>query len=345
MFNRNTWIALLVVFLALCLTLYLGIRGQQSTPITEKATISQPPPASQLAPKERQKTESAPITEKATISQSPISQSPPAITEIEKNASISQSPPAITEIEKNASISQSPPAVHEIVKTKIPAPQQGYLPAWKVGTTWSIQTQYYWFMPKQVYVENDRTPIRQIQWQFEIVDEDSQQFFVRVKSPTIPTTWMELMIDKPTLSIRRSVLHYVERGTEQAIAESYSGQGMVPYFAQLGEVPYQLPLFPLNKPGIVEYQRDASTDTEIFATKIAQTVQTTDDVHQVQEFLAAKLLKPMVIPDSSQYFIVKTREQDGAEQDYELDQVWAENLPWYLFSADNYSTSWLELER
>ncbi|NES22150.1 MAG: hypothetical protein F6K41_25300 [Symploca sp. SIO3E6] len=224
-------------------------------------------------------------------------------------------------------------------------PVQSYLPVWETGMSWTVQTQYFWSIPKEYYLEKNTTPVLKSKWQFEVTDQDNQEFHIDVRNDEFLDTWMELAVDKSNLSVTQATLHYVAHGQEQVMSEEYSGKGIIPYFAQLGEVPYQLPWFPLNESQELEYVKDIASSQEVFETTIFQSVHSTNDVSEVKAFLAPRLVNQIVIPQSDRFYIVENQEQNDLGLGYKLSQVWVSGLPWYLFSEDDYSISWLELSK
>ena len=66
-----------------------------------------------------------------------------------------------------------------------------------------------------------------------------------------------------------------------------------------------MPLFPLDEPGLIEYERDIPAGDEIFEAKLVQIIEAADNIEQVRKFLTERLLEPIEIPDSPRYFIVQ----------------------------------------
>jgi hypothetical protein len=213
--------------------------------------------------------------------------------------------------------------------------QQQFTPQWHPGQNWLIQTQYFQYYQKNETQGN--VPSQSIRWQFVVVREEPEQFVVEVRSPDIPPeVWMELFVNKITMSVERSVLHYVARDEPREIISEFPGQGMVPQFAQVGQAPCQMPYFPLEQQDSLTYQRDIEADEEVFEVTFQQQVQQFENPAIIRELVAARLPVYIEVPDVPRFFLVQTQ-QDEAQ----VEQVWAETLPWYFLSINTSSISWL----
>ena len=101
-------------------------------------------------------------------------------------------------------------------------------------------------------------------------------------------------------------------------------------------MPYRLPLFPLSEEGWKTYSYDLQVGEEIFEVETVQEVTIIEDPEQVREWLQERTDMPIVVPDAPRYFLVRIQQDT-----YQVEQVWAQDVPWYLYSTDDSSVSGL----
>ena len=213
------------------------------------------------------------------------------------------------------------------------AATQGYfIPRWKTGAAWEVQALY----PVQMLkVDLEEVPSYPIRWRFEVQEENTRTFILSVTSPDTEDR-MLLTLERETLSLKRAELYIGGGGKEQTIVTEYSGVGMVPDMKILGQVPYQLPLFPIEEEGVTEYERISDLGEERLRTVVRQEVRRIDDVSEVFELMPEYASETAMVPEARYYYLVTSIENND-----ETIQIWAQDVPWFIYSRTDSSTSWM----
>lgn len=209
-------------------------------------------------------------------------------------------------------------------------PRAGFAPQWKRGNTWVIQTRY------QVYqVRADPVPTVTLRWRFEVTRETPRAFTIVARCMN-QNAWTQFQVDKANMSVAYAEFHSTALGREQVLQAKYSGKGMTPRVAEVGTAPIHMPLFPLGVDAESRYHRDVAAGEQTHEVVITQRVEQAD-AEGIRKFLAERLGASAVVPESRRYYIVTSVEGSAS-----VEQVWAEGLPWFLYSRTPASTSsWL----
>jgi hypothetical protein len=207
-------------------------------------------------------------------------------------------------------------------------PTGGFTPQWKSGAAWVIQTQYELFQ-----IRAQPEPTATLRWRFQVVRETPRAFTIEARCAE-QNAWTRLVVDKPTMSVVSAEFHSTALGREQVMRAKYSGKGMVPHVAAVGAAPLQIPLFPLGVEPETRYHRGVVAGEQTHEVVITQLVEQVTDPGRVREFLEERVGTSAVIPESRRYYIVTSVEGNA-----KIEQVWAEGLPWFLYSRTPASTS------
>ena len=196
--------------------------------------------------------------------------------------------------------------------------------------SWVIRTQYFLY-----HVDSDEVPTKIVDWYFEVIEETPNHFVVLAQNRDDADIQMEFGVGKSTMSIEWQAFVFDVRGQRREMREEYQGQGMISQSARVGPVPIEMPYFPLGERRSFNYPFYVRGLSGLFEINVHQQEEQTEEYERVMDLVESPDdLVPA--PESARYFIVLTELGDS-----EVLQIWADNVPWFLYNANTNSISWL----
>jgi hypothetical protein len=231
------------------------------------------------------------------------------------------------------------------------APARSFTPRWEVGTTWAIRTQHL-----HMGFRDSREPVR---WSEPVTfvyavtgkkEEGGGRTSYTVKAAPRAAgsglaTTIALVADGGRIAVAAVETHHVRHGKD--VAETIRYPAASPVFTESSIIPYDAPVFPLVVPSDIQasnllalkrkYRRVEDAGGLAFARTASQLVKTAGAVSSYVD-AGGRPVDFAVPVEASRVFPVQIEDETNGQR---VVQYWAEGQPWFLYSENGSSRSWL----
>jgi hypothetical protein len=211
-------------------------------------------------------------------------------------------------------------------------------PGWTAGDRWVVKSIYYHAEKAVPYWSEP------LFWQFEVKGQqmlEGKNCLV-IEAHGVPEVdeWGRLYLALPGLSPVLLEGHITSHGEEKIVRTPFEGEKPLPVTPHVTTIPFALPALPIVLP-----EEDAVSRSSRHIVKgnsasrgcIGSSLQVEQKVEAAGSAGAGKLpdLSGAVTPAGPLYRVTLEAPRE------KITQYWSEDLPWYLYSEDGTSRSWL----
>lgn len=211
-------------------------------------------------------------------------------------------------------------------------------PRWQSGDRWLVKSIYYHAEKASPYWSEP------LFWQFEVKGEETleRKTCLVIEAHGLPEVdeWGRLYLALPDFSPVLLEGHLMSHGQEKVVRSSFGGETPLPVMPRMTTIPFALPAFPIAFPEgdaraaasryVVKGQA-ASRGCIGVASEVEQRVETAGESGGP----GLPDLTGAVSHEGPLYRVILQAPRE------KIVQYWAAGLPWFLYSEDETSRSWL----